>query len=199
MYQLIMKVNTCGPNSDLTEYGVDSIYHDFDNASVISPPSLPNYGFRRETDHPGIPKGLEQVGLNADHLIEFFAGWALVNCHKFRRFVVATTVKSVRRWESWNHLEIYHDAAYFLKTRGIDCSEYWRKLGMTGEPRPGLPSGSGSGSGSSRGQRRQPTPTRTPGTPGTPNRGTPTESSDVTRRGSYWHSDSGSSYPQTYW
>lgn len=183
MYQLIMKVNTCGTNSDLTEYGVDSIYHDFDNASVISPLSIPKYGSRGESDQPAIPRNLTQDERNADHLFEFFAGWALANCHKFRRFIVATTVNSVHRWESWNHLDIHRDGAIFLKTLGINCDDYWHKLGMPGEPRPGLPSGSGSGS--SRGQRRPPTPSRRPGTPGTQNVGAPTGSSDVSRRGSH--------------
>ena len=188
-----MQANTCGPNSDLMEFGVDGIYQDFDNASVISPLCIPNYGFHRETDHSAIPKGLGQTELNADHLIEFFAGWALANSHKFRRFVVVTTVNPVQRWESWNQLDIYRDAAHFLERYGIDGGEYWRKLGMAGEPRRGLVSGLRSGS--SREQGNMPTPTRTPQTP---NLGTPTES-DASRRGSHWRSDSRNSYPQSYW
>lgn len=178
MYQLITKANTFGPNSDLTEYGPHSIYHDFDNASVVSPLRMPNYGVRQKSDYPNLPVGLTQPQRNADHLIEFFAGWALANSHKFRRFTVVTAVKPVQRWEPWNHLDIRNDAADFLRTFDIDCGEYWRKLGMQGECSVMLPSRPPP----PRGQANQPTSAHASWAS---NPGAQSER-DAPRRGGYW-------------
>ncbi|PGH17718.1 hypothetical protein AJ80_04726 [Polytolypa hystricis UAMH7299] len=71
----------------------------------ISPSELANYGFRKETDHPNIPSGLTQEERDTDHLVEYFAGWAVMNAHKFRRFVVLHWGKPQPRWQAWTHIE----------------------------------------------------------------------------------------------
>ncbi|KAL2367910.1 hypothetical protein RJ035_003406 [Blastomyces gilchristii] len=74
----------------------------------ISTRDIPDYGSRREEDYPNIPKGLTQEERDADHLIEYFAGYALINADRFRRFVVLTTQKPQPRWQAWTHIEVMH-------------------------------------------------------------------------------------------
>ncbi|OJD25442.1 hypothetical protein ACJ73_03188 [Blastomyces percursus] len=74
----------------------------------ISTRDIPDYGSRREDDHPNIPKGLTQEERDADHLIEYFAGYALINADRFRRFAVLTTHKPQPRWQAWTHIEVMH-------------------------------------------------------------------------------------------
>lgn len=70
----------------------------------ISPRFLPDYGSRTEDAHENIPKGLSQEERNADHLIENFAGWAMMNCDKYRRFIALTHCKLQPRWDQWYHV-----------------------------------------------------------------------------------------------
>ncbi|EEH37676.2 hypothetical protein PAAG_08094 [Paracoccidioides lutzii Pb01] len=72
----------------------------------ISTREIPDYGSRREDDHPDIPRGLVQAERDTDHLVEYFAGHALIHAEKFRRFIVLTTHKPQPRWRAWTHLEI---------------------------------------------------------------------------------------------
>ncbi|PGH06022.1 hypothetical protein GX51_02613 [Blastomyces parvus] len=74
----------------------------------ISTREIPDYGSRREDDHPNIPKGLTQEERDADHLIEYFAAYALIHADRFRRFVVLTTQKPQPRWQAWTHIEVMH-------------------------------------------------------------------------------------------
>lgn len=189
MYQLILQTNTRRFCPGESEYGVDNIYEDFNNANIISPKKLPGY------DNAPTPRK------EADHLIELFAGWALANCTKFRRFVALTTVTPEPRWKTWNHLEV-SDVETFLKIHQIDCARLWHELGLTGELNVKLSAASVS-SAAARDQRSQNTSTST-FTPRTPNLGTPRELDAVRRApsvkggGGGGCRGSGSSYPQPY-
>ncbi|OJD11626.1 hypothetical protein AJ78_07639 [Emergomyces pasteurianus Ep9510] len=74
----------------------------------ISTREIPDYGSRVEDDHPNIPRGLTQAERDTDHLVEYFAGYALIHADRFRRFVVLTTHKPQPRWQAWTHIEIMH-------------------------------------------------------------------------------------------
>ncbi|KAK2796387.1 hypothetical protein FQN50_009577 [Emmonsiellopsis sp. PD_5] len=78
----------------------------------ISPREIPDYGSRQENDEPLIPKGLTQKERDTDHLIEYFAGYCLVNAEKFRRFVVITTHNPQPRWLKWSHIEIMNPTEF---------------------------------------------------------------------------------------
>ncbi|KAF7588785.1 hypothetical protein BBP40_005216 [Aspergillus hancockii] len=126
MYQFILQITSLGGATSgkiLTgaEYG-------YTPNSVISPTKLPLYGSRTEKDNPEIPKGLTQTQRNADHLVEFFAGWALINCHQFRKFYVLTSVGPLRRWDEWQHLEIKVGSPAIMKFLDINYAVYWEKL-----------------------------------------------------------------------
>ncbi|TPX23689.1 hypothetical protein DIZ76_013025 [Coccidioides immitis] len=71
----------------------------------ISPSFIPDYGSRKEDAHENIPKGLSQEERNMDHLVEYFAGWAICNCDKYRRFIVLSHHKPLAKWKKWQHLE----------------------------------------------------------------------------------------------
>ncbi|KAI1919923.1 hypothetical protein LOZ60_006729 [Ophidiomyces ophidiicola] len=79
----------------------------------VSPRSIPRYGSRTENEHEDIPKGLSQDERNTDHLVEYFAGWAICNCHKFRKFVVLSHYKPQPRWKKWQHIEPMNSQEFF--------------------------------------------------------------------------------------
>ncbi|OJJ39866.1 hypothetical protein ASPWEDRAFT_169690 [Aspergillus wentii DTO 134E9] len=133
MYYLILQL--IGQGLDIEDREVlDGVCDDFSETSIISPAMIPHYGSRKEDDHPAIPKGLNQEQRDADHMVEFFAGWGLVNNDRFRRFVVLTSFKPFRRWETWNHLELRYGAKDFMKNFEIDYKHYWSKLKMPQKP-----------------------------------------------------------------
>ncbi|KAK2800772.1 hypothetical protein FQN51_005912 [Onygenales sp. PD_10] len=78
----------------------------------ISPRDIPDYGSRQENDEPLIPKGLTQKERDTDHLVEYFAGYGLVNVEKFRRFVVITTHNPQPRWLKWSHIEVMNPTEF---------------------------------------------------------------------------------------
>lgn len=80
---------------------------------VISFRSIPSYGHRQEDEHDAIPKGLRQDQRDTDHLVEFFAGWSIINSHRFRRFIVASHY-SQERWKAWNHVSTFHIIYIFI-------------------------------------------------------------------------------------
>ncbi|KAL4972570.1 hypothetical protein BDW66DRAFT_120518 [Aspergillus desertorum] len=90
IYHLIKQLGFC-PTNDLL---------------VISPPTLPKYGFRTADDSPEIPKDCTQEQRNADHLGEFFAGYSLVHAHRFRRFYMITALEPLERWKNWQHVTV---------------------------------------------------------------------------------------------
>ncbi|KAL1848092.1 hypothetical protein Plec18170_008267 [Paecilomyces lecythidis] len=94
---------------------------------VISFRSIPNYGHRQEDECAAIPKGLRQDQRDTDHLVEFFAGWSIVNSHKFRRFIVASHYTQ-ERWKAWNHLELRQGGRDFMKSQSIDANAIWAQL-----------------------------------------------------------------------
>ncbi|GMF73534.1 unnamed protein product [Aspergillus oryzae] len=97
--------------------------------TVISPSKLPGYGFRTDDEIPDIPKDrtLTQEQRNADHLVEFYAGWALINCYQFRKFYVLTA-SALPRWDEWHHLQIRVGSTAFMKYFEINYRWYWEKL-----------------------------------------------------------------------
>lgn len=135
MYRLIVQLNMDGNASySSDDKPLDGIHDDFSEKRVISLHSLPLYGSRTEDDCPDLPKGLTQEQRNTDHLAEFFAGWALVNSHRFRRFVIVTSLKPLQRWSAWNHIDIKEGARDFFKAYAVDYKTYWSKLKSTGKP-----------------------------------------------------------------
>ncbi|GAA83540.1 chromo domain protein [Aspergillus luchuensis IFO 4308] len=128
MYRLVLEC--CGvPANDTPIAEISSGAHDdYFESNVISPPSLPNYGTRTEADNPDIPKGLTQDQRNADHLIEFFAGWGLVHRHRYRRLLVLTQTTPLDRWKEWQHIDIKCGSNAFMKTLGISYRYYWSKV-----------------------------------------------------------------------
>ncbi|PWY94934.1 hypothetical protein BO94DRAFT_562657 [Aspergillus sclerotioniger CBS 115572] len=128
MYRLILQ--SCTPSAYDTTSGevLTGATDDYFESNAISPPNIPDYGSRTEKDNPDIPKGLTQDQRNTDHLVEFFAGWGLVNRHRYRRFIVLTRMKPLPRWESWQHIEIKYGAKDFMKTFRVDYRHYWSKL-----------------------------------------------------------------------
>ncbi|RAK74876.1 putative Chromo domain protein Chp1p [Aspergillus fijiensis CBS 313.89] len=129
MYRLISQL--CVPSAYDTASGeiLSGSTDEYFESNAISPPKLQGYGSRTEKDNPDIPAGLSRAHLDADHLIEFFAGWALVNNHLYRRFVVVTSPGlKVPRWAEWNHIELKHGAREFIESFQIDYRYYWSKL-----------------------------------------------------------------------
>ena len=93
MHYMIMKLNATGHVSSLLDHVKDT---------VISPGQIPGYC---GSDITGLPS---QERMDMDLLVEFFAGWGLMNCHRFRHFVAVTYSKPLPRWSAWSHLEVKH-------------------------------------------------------------------------------------------
>ncbi|RDW70733.1 putative Chromo domain protein Chp1p [Aspergillus mulundensis] len=110
MYHLVKQIGF-NPNDDI----IPGLEEDF----IISPPTLPKYGFRTADDSPDIPKNCTQEQRNTDHLGEFFAGYALLNAHRFRRFYMITSLEHLERWKKWHHIEIggYQDFLQFQSVK----------------------------------------------------------------------------------
>jgi len=131
MYQLIKEIASEGDFRYLPcePRDLDGVFDPNIEHPIISPANLPNYGHRSENDDPAVPKGLTQVQRDTDHLVEFFAGWGLVNCHRFRRFIVVTSFpEPLSRWKTWNHLEFRCGGKSFFKSFNIDPRTYWAKI-----------------------------------------------------------------------
>ncbi|EFR00799.1 hypothetical protein MGYG_03804 [Nannizzia gypsea CBS 118893] len=79
---------------------------------IMSTRHIPDYGVRSEDEHPDIPKDLTQEQRNTDHLIEYFAGWAITNVENFRYFPVLVYSMPQPRWEKWSHIEILNYSAF---------------------------------------------------------------------------------------
>lgn len=129
MYSLIIQLSITEKSSSIANHDLlDGIYDDFSEKRVISPSRIPLYGSRTENDCPYLPKGLTQEQRNTDHLAEFFAGWALVNSHRFRQFVILTTLKPLERWNAWNHVDVKESARDFFRAYAVDYRHYWDSL-----------------------------------------------------------------------
>ncbi|RAL12054.1 putative Chromo domain protein Chp1p [Aspergillus homomorphus CBS 101889] len=127
IYRLILQL--CVPPAYDTPSGhvLPGSTDEFFESNVISPPDLPGYGLRTQQESPDLPVGSSREVLDTDHLIEFFAGWALVNSHLYRKFMVVTSQKE-SRWEQWEHIELKAGAKDTLATLKIDHRHYWHKL-----------------------------------------------------------------------
>lgn len=124
MYHLILKLHNSN-DGDLPDGSSDA----YTESAVISPPSIPFYGSKSEDEHPFTPKDLTQEYRKADHLIEFFAGWALVNSHRFRRFYVFTSMSPIPRWKNWYHLHpIFWGEKAVLTYFNVDYAHHWSNL-----------------------------------------------------------------------
>lgn len=85
------------------------------NNNILSLP-VPKYGFRTEADNPEIPKGLTQVERDADHLVEAFSGFTILNAARFRKTIVISSIKNdslFKRWQSWGHVALYSVGNFF--------------------------------------------------------------------------------------
>ena len=71
---------------------------------IVSAREIPKYGRRTEDDHPKIPMGLTQDMRDRDHLMEWFAGWAIFHAEKFRRFIIVSRLPHLERWKQWQHV-----------------------------------------------------------------------------------------------
>ncbi|OJJ74880.1 hypothetical protein ASPBRDRAFT_40111 [Aspergillus brasiliensis CBS 101740] len=161
IYRLVLKC--CGvPAYDTPPGELSSGAHDdYLESNAISPPSLPGYGSRTEADNPDIPKGLTQDQRNADHLIEFFAGWGLVHRHRYRRLIVVTQTKPIRRWDEWQHIEVKWGGKKFMEAFKIDYKHYWSKATAA----PSSSSATSSSRPATPGDSRGPSDSYTPRTP----------------------------------
>lgn len=99
----------------------------FDKASLrpnsksnVIAPSLNEYGTR--TKDYGL-KIEDKAERDADHLIEFFAGWSLVNIPRFRNFVAVTSLGPLTgpRWDEWGHMTVMRGGfGHFFRRFKID-------------------------------------------------------------------------------
>lgn len=187
MYALIVQLKTLVVGSERIAgssiIGASDEHHE---DPVISFDAIPLYGSRTEDDDASIPKGLTQEQRNTDHLAEFFAGWAIVNNHKFRRFVILTAVNPLPRWLAWEHIEIRYGARDFMTTFDVQYKAYWDKV----KPRLGKPGLS------SEAKSQNQNPAYTPRTPGA--NGPSADGLDVSRVGGFPHGPSRLKYPQPY-
>ncbi|GFF35525.1 hypothetical protein IFM58399_04248 [Aspergillus lentulus] len=187
MYALILQLNSRVAGSERTSGNILSGASGEPNEDpVISLDAIPLYGSRTEDDDVNIPKGLTQEQRNTDHLGEFFAGWAIVNNHRFRRFVMLTAVKPLPRWEAWQHIEIRYGAKDFMKAFKVEYKTYWDRV----KPRLGRPGLS------SEAKSQNHNPAYTPRTPGA--NGPSADGLDVSRVGGFSHGPSRLKYPQPY-
>lgn len=105
---------------------------------------LSRYGSRTPDDCPTIPSNCTQEQRDTDHLAEFFAGWSIVNAHRFRRFSMITALEPLKRWTDWQHIEI-RSSQEFYHLHQIDPKRIQATLlqdtpsSSTAEPSPYTP------------------------------------------------------------
>ncbi|KAA8643646.1 putative Chromo domain protein Chp1p [Aspergillus tanneri] len=163
MYQLITEL------SNLESGNMSASTEELLGSSIISP-DLPSYD--KPTEHN---KDLTREQIRADNLAEFFAGWVLVNRHRFRRFAIITGIEPLPRWTTWQHVAIMHGYKSSIFSYRIDYELQWSRL-------------KGQKPGSSAEEKAQHTPTPyTPQTPKASSRPRPSVSSPVNHN-----------YPQPY-
>ncbi|KAL4943859.1 hypothetical protein BDV06DRAFT_126256 [Aspergillus oleicola] len=157
IYQQLGRLGCTIDNDPLACHEEDS-----DNC-VLSLPVLPKYGSRTPDDSPDIPRECTQEHRNADHLAEYFAGWSLLNVHRFRRFVIVSNLSPFERWKSWQHIETKHGARAFFESQNIDYRRIHAKL--TKDPSNTRSSNDASGFGSGSASASAPYTPRTPRAP----------------------------------
>lgn len=141
----IMKANSVDPRCPhFKSESLDPSQLDRPNNNILSLP-LPSYGSRTEADNPNIPKDLTQSERDADHLVELFAGFTIMNTDRFRKTIVITSVKHpslIARWQNWGHVAVY-SVKNFFSTFHLDekhLSEKMMNAGQSGrKTTPGTP------------------------------------------------------------
>ncbi|EAW08490.1 putative Chromo domain protein Chp1p [Aspergillus clavatus NRRL 1] len=199
MYALIIQINSVGLEG-MPRETLNGTSDEHSESVVISPPNIPLYGSRTEDDDPNIPKGLTQEYRNTDHLAEFFAGWALVHNHCYRRFVIATAMKPLPRWEAWEHLEVRYGAKDFL-TRAfkIDYKSIWNKLRSAPEKADHVSDPKSPGQQQQNHTQHPQHPQHPAYTPRTPAaHGPPANAVDVSKVTGFSHTPSRLRYPEPY-
>lgn len=122
MIHWIMKSNSVSPRRPyFVSESLNPAQLDHPNNNVLCLP-LPKYGARTEADNPEIPKGLTQAERDADHLVEAFAGFTIVNAARFRKTSVITSIRHpdlLSRWDKWGHVVVF-PVNKFFKTFVLD-------------------------------------------------------------------------------
>ncbi|KAJ5963925.1 uncharacterized protein N7479_003801 [Penicillium vulpinum] len=116
IHTLIIKNNVSDPRTALFD---KASLHPNSKSSVITP-FLDEYGTR--TEHHNL-KIKDKVERDADHLIEFFAGWSLINIPHFRNFVAVTSLiaPAGARWDKWGHMTVMRGGFdHFFKRFKVD-------------------------------------------------------------------------------
>ncbi|KAJ5787684.1 Chromo domain/shadow [Penicillium paradoxum] len=117
IHSLIIKNNVINPRVAL----FDKSSLDPDSKSHVIAPSLDEYGTR--TEHHSL-KIKDKIERDADHLIEFFAGWSLINISRFRNFVVVTSLEAPAgaRWDQWGHIKLLRGGfPHFFASHKVDA------------------------------------------------------------------------------
>ncbi|KAJ5502545.1 Chromo domain/shadow [Penicillium fimorum] len=131
---LIIKNNVMDPRTALFD---ETSLQPNSKSNVIAP-SLNEYGTR--TEHHNL-KIKDKVERDADHLIEFFAGWSLINIPRFRNFVAVTSFNTPAgaRWDKWGHITVMRGGfSHFFKRFKVDYVGLMAYLSRPGgsKPRP---------------------------------------------------------------
>lgn len=106
---------------------------DNQNNNVLCLP-VPKYGSRAKADNPEIPEGLTQVERDADHLVEAFAGFTILNASRFRKTIVITSIKNTplfQRWHNWGHVAVYSMGTFFDRFR-LDERDLQERISNSG-------------------------------------------------------------------
>ncbi|KAI5300194.1 hypothetical protein KEM56_002658 [Ascosphaera pollenicola] len=122
LYRLIEEYTPLHSRLHLSSYtredsppaSLDGYWSDWDDGEGVLSPFvstryIPQYGMRRDNEVDMSLRGQGAEMRNADQLIEWFAGWALMNAERYRRFVAVVGGEKKRvleRWKKWTHIEI---------------------------------------------------------------------------------------------
>ncbi|CAG8029709.1 unnamed protein product [Penicillium nalgiovense] len=115
---LVIKNNATDAGTGLFD---EASLHLNSKSNVIAP-SLNEYGTR--TEHHDL-KIKDKVERDADHLIEFFAGWSIINIPRFRNFIAVTSfgISTGTRWDKWGHMTVMRGGfGHFFKRFKIDSA-----------------------------------------------------------------------------
>ncbi|CAG8161091.1 unnamed protein product [Penicillium nalgiovense] len=115
---LVIKNNATDAGTGLFD---EASLHLNSKSNVIAP-SLNEYGTRTEHHDLKIKDKLER---DADHLIEFFAGWSIINIPRFRNFIAVTSfgISTGTRWDKWGHMTVMRGGfGHFFKRFKIDSA-----------------------------------------------------------------------------
>ncbi|KAJ5229255.1 hypothetical protein N7489_009963 [Penicillium chrysogenum] len=118
IHMLIIKNNATDAHTGL----FDKASLHLNSKSNVIAPSLNEYGTR--TEHHDL-KIQDKVERDADHLVEFFAGWSLINIPRFRNFIAVTSLgaSTGQRWDKWGHMTAMRGGfAHFFKRFKIDSA-----------------------------------------------------------------------------